>query len=472
MRCLLLLLLVCLALGCSGEAPMQSGVGELTDVDASQAASSPSASPLDQEPPSGMPKTPNESDLLADLDADQPVEPSPILSDKTAARDAAANDTVARDTSASSIVASDGSLIETDSPPIDPNPDMAGADPEEILSQAHQAHEDEEFEQAARLADMAVQASEDADLHVSAAEILIRSQQIGRGIEVLESVLRNDSSRAQLHLMLTSAYRLQARTSESVEEQANAIGLAEQHLLNAGKRGVLAKYKERGSKLAALTLMEKAKINAVAKRTDTALMALADLASLAIVDIERLSLDPVFDDVRSHRDFGKVLQAYRDAMDGRLLAGAQDAIAKTTPYAFNFALQDYEGNKVSSEDFAGKVMLVDFWGTWCGPCRMTTPNLVALHHKYGNDLAVVGIAYEKSPPGTWADLIQKYVEEHNVPYPALIGDQRTKARVMNLDAFPTMLFVDRDGKVRLQLAGYREFELLEAVVRVLIDAPN
>ena len=86
-------------------------------------------------------------------------------------------------------------------------------------------------------------------------------------------------------------------------------------------------------------------------------------------------------------------------------------------------------------------------------------------------MAVVGIAYEQGPPKTWKTKVKDYVAEHDVNYTTLIGDARTKKSVKGggLSSFPTLLFVDREGKVRLQVKGYHDFARLDAVVSLLTE---
>ena len=80
----------------------------------------------------------------------------------------------------------------------------------------------------------------------------------------------------------------------------------------------------------------------------------------------------------------------------------------------------------------------------------------------------MGIAYEKTAPSLWATHIKAYVQQLGLPYPCLLGDDSTK-ELADVDAFPTLLFVDRTGEVRLVLRGYHEYERLDAVAKLLID---
>lgn len=150
---------------------------------------------------------------------------------------------------------------------------------------------------------------------------------------------------------------------------------------------------------------------------------------------------------------------------------AREILAEATTFPFDFSLPDLDGKTVSSKDFAGKLLIVDFWGTWCPPCRMEVPHFVALHEKYNaRGLEIVGINYERGQDAAAkVALIRKFADSERIPYSCLIGDEVTQDKVPNLDGFPTTLIIDRTGKVRAKLEGYHDLETLDAIVSLLLD---
>jgi thiol-disulfide isomerase/thioredoxin len=133
---------------------------------------------------------------------------------------------------------------------------------------------------------------------------------------------------------------------------------------------------------------------------------------------------------------------------------ARQLLKENKTFPFDFTLPNVDGKKVSLADFRGKVVIVDFWGTWCPPCRQEIPHFVELLKKYeGKGLRVVGLNYERVPKERIPQTISAFVKQHKIPYPCLIGDDATREKVEDFRAFPTTLFIDRQGIVRAKLEG-------------------
>jgi thiol-disulfide isomerase/thioredoxin len=139
-----------------------------------------------------------------------------------------------------------------------------------------------------------------------------------------------------------------------------------------------------------------------------------------------------------------------------------------------FILDDLAGKKVSLADYKGKAVLVNFWATWCGPCKIETPWLIELRNKYASQgFEVIGISTEGDDLADndregWAKdkaAIGDFVKQMHMPYPVLInGDSLSKA-YDGLDAMPTSFFIDRSGNIVGARQGLTSEEDIESNIR-------
>ena len=152
------------------------------------------------------------------------------------------------------------------------------------------------------------------------------------------------------------------------------------------------------------------------------------------------------------------------AADGSVASDADDALAgKVAP--LNFTLKDMNGIDVKLESFKGKVILLNFWATWCGPCRVEIPYLIELQRQYGGDLVVLGVSIDDTP-----EKLQPYAKAMKVNYPLLVG----KGRQDFQDAYgpfwgiPVTVFVARDGLIHKKHSGIASKEQFEHEITSLL----
>ena len=116
------------------------------------------------------------------------------------------------------------------------------------------------------------------------------------------------------------------------------------------------------------------------------------------------------------------------------------------------ALADLEGRPLTWESLAGRVVLVDFWATWCAPCRKSMPELQALHARFaGRGFTVVGVSIDEAKD---ARKVKKFVAAKGITYPvALDGAQASAWERFRVKAVPAAFLVDRDGRIVAQWTG-------------------
>ena len=128
-------------------------------------------------------------------------------------------------------------------------------------------------------------------------------------------------------------------------------------------------------------------------------------------------------------------------------------------------LQDLDGKTVSSDDFKGKVVILDFWATWCPPCRAEIPGLIDLQKTYGKQgLMVVGVSVDQG--GT--DVIKPFVEKFGMNYPVLVADDKVQQAFGGFDAIPVTLVIDRQGRIVKRHLGLTEKDEFEAEIKPLL----
>lgn len=138
-------------------------------------------------------------------------------------------------------------------------------------------------------------------------------------------------------------------------------------------------------------------------------------------------------------------------------------------FEFEFDLQDVLEQPLRKQDFRGRVLLVDIWGTWCPPCRQEIPTFIALEREYGpRGLSIVGLNQERGQPEAAAQTVRAFRKAQGIPYPCGLLTRPMLAQVPNFVGFPTTLLFDRTGQLRLRFDGYHEPVVLQAAVEALL----
>jgi len=128
------------------------------------------------------------------------------------------------------------------------------------------------------------------------------------------------------------------------------------------------------------------------------------------------------------------------------------------------ARSDLSGKSVSLRSFRGRVVLLNFWATWCAPCQLEMPVFSRWQQQYGpQGLQVVGISMDDEAPP-----VRKLVKELKLDYPVVMGDARLGERYGGVLGLPLTYLIDRNGVVRAQFQGETEMGTLEKQLKLIL----
>ena len=146
--------------------------------------------------------------------------------------------------------------------------------------------------------------------------------------------------------------------------------------------------------------------------------------------------------------------------------GAKFDVGKPAP---EFNLPDLDGNKIELSSMKGRVLILDFWATWCPPCKEEVPHLVRLQSKYRDQgLQIVGLSLDQGGAGD----VKPFADEYGVNYTMLIANDETAKAYGGVSMIPTTFVVDRNGVVVKRFIGYTAPEAFEEAILPLLGQPS
>lgn len=217
---------------------------------------------------------------------------------------------------------------------------------------------------------------------------------------------------------------------------------------------------------------------AVDNQPEKALKSLDEAVEFGFKDLALMERDTDLKSVRELAGYAafktkaeETIRAAVEAARARMTKEVEDILAQNEPFDFNFELTDTDGQAIKLADFGGKVLIVDVWGTWCPPCRMEIPHFVALQKNFADaGLVIVGLNSERSGnPDEALKLVQDFRKQNEMNYRCALVNNDTLQQIPEFNAFPTTLFLDRGGEIRAKVIGYHDYEMLEILVRKLLD---
>jgi thiol-disulfide isomerase/thioredoxin len=135
-----------------------------------------------------------------------------------------------------------------------------------------------------------------------------------------------------------------------------------------------------------------------------------------------------------------------------LAAGVASAAVTPSAGAPDFALPSLDGPNLRLQEQRGRVVMINFWATWCGPCRVEMPHLARLYEKYrGSGFTVLAVNIDEDPHKA-----ASVAKQLGMRFPVLLDSEKKVSRLYDLSTMPSTILVDRDGRVRYVHRGYRD----------------
>ncbi len=145
-------------------------------------------------------------------------------------------------------------------------------------------------------------------------------------------------------------------------------------------------------------------------------------------------------------------------------SGAQPVQGQPAP---NFAFRYPDGSSYSLADFKGQPVIVNFWATWCPPCRREMPGLVKAYETYKDDGLMIIEVDVAEPP----EAVAKFVDEYGMTMPVVLDQRQEVTRLYRTDSFPTSFFIDENGVIQARWVGYLpEEELAANLAKIMPEA--
>lgn len=148
--------------------------------------------------------------------------------------------------------------------------------------------------------------------------------------------------------------------------------------------------------------------------------------------------------------------------EGSLSSGEAPPVIGKAP---QWSLKNLEGAEVQASDFAGRVVVIDFWATWCPPCRKEIPGYIELQKKYEEQgLVIVGISLDQAGVG----VVDAFRGKTGINYPLVMGNDEVVSAFGGVEGIPTTFVVDREGNLRYKKVGYMAKDKMEAWIKSLL----
>jgi peroxiredoxin len=155
----------------------------------------------------------------------------------------------------------------------------------------------------------------------------------------------------------------------------------------------------------------------------------------------------------------------RDWSEIKCTSNDKISVKRDEKKAPNFTLKSTDGKTIKLSDYKGKVVIIDFWATWCPPCRRGIPDLISIQKEYKKKMVVIGISLDaentiKDVPG--------FIKENGINYPIVYGDDKVVADYGGIRSIPTSFVIDKEGNVADWHVGLVEKDVFVKKIKELL----
>lgn len=128
----------------------------------------------------------------------------------------------------------------------------------------------------------------------------------------------------------------------------------------------------------------------------------------------------------------------------------------------SFITTSIDNERIDLSDYNGKIIFINFWATWCGPCRREIPDFIKLQNEYKDDLAIVGISLDDT-----VDPVLEYTNRTGVNYPVTMTNSTISSIFGSIQGIPTTFIIDRTFTVRKKIVGIRSYDEFKEIIETL-----
>lgn len=154
-----------------------------------------------------------------------------------------------------------------------------------------------------------------------------------------------------------------------------------------------------------------------------------------------------------------------EARSNKIISENILAVEKDGDKAPNFSLKSVDDKTVKLSDYKGKIVIIDFWATWCPPCRRGIPDLISIQKEFKKDVVVIGISLDRDK--TIKD-VPGFVKEYGINYPVVYGDDKVVVDYGGIRSIPTSFVIDKKGNVVDSHVGLVEKDIFVNKIKELI----